>query len=162
MAIRGVQFGEVFFGTACDAGEHSALCSTYEVVNSQFVQMPRRAPSNTANAFDELHATQRQLAGMAQPSYDSKGDMVLHYPECTIRAVHNNKDQLHVDLFETFQRNGLGWMSSEHASNLGTPFLNALGRSQSCCGKLQIIGQYWEANIASQTHGGIHSQVAGS
>ena len=98
----------------------------WQVVNSLFVQVPRRAPSNTANAFEELHAAQRQLAGIAQPSYDSKGGMVLYYPECKILAVHNNKDQLHVDLFETFKRNGLGWMSSEHASNLGTPFLNAL------------------------------------
>ena len=100
----------------------------WQVVNSLFVQVPRRAPSNTANTFEELHAAQRQLAGIAQPSYDSKGDMVLYYPECKILAVHNNKDQLHVDLFETFQRNGLGWMSSEHASNLGTPFLNVLAK----------------------------------
>ena len=103
----------------------------WQVGNSFFLHVPRRALSNTANAFGELQAAQRQLAGMAQPSYDdSKGDnvMVLHYPECEILVVHNNKDQLHVDLFETFQRNGLGWMSSEHASNLRTPFLNALAK----------------------------------
>ena len=100
----------------------------WHVVNSLFMQVPRRAQSEAANAFDELRAAQRQLAGLAQPSYDSKGEMVLHYPEYKILSVHNNKDQLHLDLFETFQRNGLGWMSSEHASNLGTPFLNALAK----------------------------------
>ena len=100
----------------------------WHVVNSLFMQVPRRAQSKAANAFDELRAAQQQLAGLAQPPYDSKGEMVLHYPEYKILSVHNNKDQLHVDLFETFQRNGLGWMSSEHASNLGTPFLNALAK----------------------------------
>ena len=86
-----------------------------QVINSLSVQVPRRAPSNTANAFDELQAARRQLAGMAQPSYDSKGGMVLYYPECKILAVHNNKDQLHVDLFERFLSEKRAWLDVKRA-----------------------------------------------
>ena len=131
----------------------------WHVVSSLFVQVPRRAQSKAANAFDELHAAQQQLAGLAQPSYDSKGEMVLHYPECKILSVHNNKDQLHVVLFETFKRNGLGWMSKRACAQPWDTLPQCARKV--ALGNYRSFGQYWEANIASQAHGGIHSQVEG-
>ena len=52
---------------------------------------------------------------------------MLYAPSCSIDNVDNNKKDLIVRLFASFDKQGLGWLSSQHAETVGEPFVSARG-----------------------------------
>ena len=67
--------------------------------------------------------------------------MVLYAPSCPIENADNNKKDLIVRMFASSDKQGLGWLSSQHAETVGKPFVSALELViMSCSGRSPISG----------------------
>ena len=66
---------------------------------------PVAKPSG-GDAFAEMARAQRAANGHLEPTHDTQGNVVLFAPECPVKQVSNNKDELVVNVFALFDSKG--------------------------------------------------------
>ena len=129
-AARFGAFNTVTFDIALPMNEvrrwHLLSISCWEIECFCCFKAPSVERSPSTDAFHEMHRSQRAQQGFIEEQHDADGTVLLFAPECTVSTIKNGKDQLTVDIWDTFRSAGLGWLAIEQAKTFGVPFLKAL------------------------------------